>query len=293
MLQLSALSKTYPGNIPALQNIHLSIGKGMFGLLGPNGAGKSSLMRTLATLQEPDTGSVTFDGIDVLKDKTALRRVLGYLPQQFGAYPRTSALAMLKHFAALKGIKGRECDRVVETLLVKTNLWDARHRSIDKFSGGMRQRYGIAQALIGDPKLIIVDEPTAGLDPAERRRFHNLLVELGADVVVLLSTHIVDDVEDICPNIAILAGGKILLSGESKTLVHHLEGKLWTLTAQKTQLPQLRQQHRVISTRVKTDGVEVRILADTQPAGATAAQPMLEDVYFRALLEHGQLSGLE
>jgi ABC-2 type transport system ATP-binding protein len=294
MLHLSGISKTYPGNVPALQNINLDIPKGMFGLLGPNGAGKSSLMRTLATLQEPDTGSITFDGIDVLKDRTALRRTLGYLPQHFGAYPRTSVLAMLTHFAALKGIHGKQRDQVLKGLLVKTNLWDARHRSIDKFSGGMRQRYGIAQALIGNPKLIIVDEPTAGLDPAERRRFHNLLVELGADVVVLLSTHIVDDVEDICPHIAIMGRGKILLVGEAKALIQSLEGRLWILEgATKEQLADIRARHRVLSTRVKTGGTEVRLLADTPPAGAVAARATLEDVYFRSLLEHDQLSGLE
>jgi ABC-2 type transport system ATP-binding protein len=293
MLHLSGVSKTYPGNIPALQDVHLDIRKGMFGLLGPNGAGKSSLMRTLATLQAPDTGSICFDGIDVLRDKMALRKVLGYLPQQFGAYPRTSALEMLRHFAALKGIRGRQGEQVVEHLLVKTNLWEARHRSIDKFSGGMKQRYGIAQALIGQPKLIIVDEPTAGLDPAERRRFHNLLVELGADVVVLLSTHIVDDVEDICPQIAIMGQGRILCAGESKALIEQLDGKLWVLTSDKARLAELQKRYRVVSTRVKTEGLEVRVQADTPPAGAVAARPTLEDVYFCVLLEHGQLSGLE
>lgn len=293
MLHLAGLSKTYPGGISALQEVSLDVGKGMFGLLGPNGAGKSTLMRTLATLQEPDTGSITFDGTDVLKEKNALRKMLGYLPQQFGAYPRTSALAMLRHFATLKGMHGRRREQVVESLLVKTNLWEARHRSIDTFSGGMKQRYGIAQALIGDPKLIIVDEPTAGLDPAERRRFHNLLVELGADIVVLLSTHIVDDVEDICPQIAIMGRGRILLAGDAKALIANLEGKLWTLVTEKTQLAEVRARHRVISTRVKTEGTEVRMLADTPPAGAIAARPTLEDVYFSTLLEHGQLSGLE
>ncbi len=293
MLNLSGLSKTYPGNIPALQNINLNIQKGMFGLLGPNGAGKSTLMRTLATLQEPDAGSITFDGIDVRREKNALRKVLGYLPQEFGAYPRTSATDMLNHFAALKGIHGKQRKQIVETLLVKTNLWEARHRSVDKFSGGMKQRYGIAQALIGSPKLIIVDEPTAGLDPAERRRFQNLLVELGADVVVLLSTHIVDDVEDICPQLAIMGQGKILLAGESSALIKGLEGKLWTLVTEKARLAELRTRHRIISTRFKSGSLEVKVLADTQPPGMVAAQPTLEDVYFCALLENNQLSELE
>jgi ABC-type multidrug transport system ATPase subunit len=293
MLYLSDVSKTYPGNIPALQNVNLTISKGLFGLLGPNGAGKSTLIRTMATLQEPDSGTITFDGIDVLKDKNGLRKVLGYLPQQFGAYPRTSAVEMLRHFAALKGIHSGKREQVVERLLVKTNLWEVRNRSINQFSGGMKQRYGIAQALIGDPKLIIVDEPTTGLDPLERRRFQNLLAELGTEVVVLLSTHIVDDVEEICPQLAILGRGKILLSGDSKVLVESLKGKLWTLAIEKAQLVELQAQYRVISTRLKSGGLEVRILADTPPAGSLPARPTLEDVYFCTLLENNQLSELE
>jgi ABC-type multidrug transport system ATPase subunit len=293
MLKLSGLSKTYPGNIPALQNINLEIQRGMFGLLGPNGAGKSTLMRTVATLQEPDAGSITFAGINVLKEKPALRKVLGYLPQEFGAYPRTSALTMLRHFAALKGIHGKQREAVVENILVKTNLWDARHRRVDRFSGGMKQRYGIAQALIGDPKLIIVDEPTAGLDPAERRRFQNLLVEIGTDVIVLLSTHIVDDVEDICPHVAIMGQGKILLAGESNALIKGLEGKLWSLVAEKAQLPEIRARHSVVSTRFKSGSLEVRVLADSQPAGMAAARPTLEDVYFCTLIENSLPAELE
>jgi ABC-type multidrug transport system ATPase subunit len=284
MLKLSGLSKTYPGNIPALQDIHLTIEKGMFGLLGPNGAGKSTLMRTIATLQEPDTGSITFDGIDALRDKNSLRQALGYLPQEFGAYPRTSAASMLKHFAALKGIHGQDRDCVVEDVLVKTNLWDVKDRSVDKFSGGMKQRYGIAQALLGNPKLIIVDEPTAGLDPVERRRFQNLLVELGEEVVVLLSTHIVDDVEDICPRIAIMAQGRILLTGESAALVSSLKGKLWSCLSQRSQLAELRSKHRVVSTRIRAGGVEVKVFQDDSPQSMSAAEPKLEDVYFNALL---------
>lgn len=287
MLQISGLTKTYPGNVSALQDVSLGIDKGMFGLLGPNGAGKSTLMRTLATLQEPDAGTITFDGINVLKDKNALRQVLGYLPQEFGAYPRTSATDMLKHFAALKGIHGKQRDEVVEAVLLKTNLWDVRRRRVDQFSGGMKQRYGIAQALIGDPKLIIVDEPTAGLDPAERRRFQNLLVELGKEVVVLLSTHIVDDVEDICPRIAVMGRGKILVAGESDVLIRNLQGKLWSALREKSELPELRAQHRVVSTRLKPNGIEVRVLSDTQPARMQLAQPSLEDVYFSALVENG------
>lgn len=293
MLNVSGLSKTYPGDIPALRNISLDIKKGMFGLLGPNGAGKSTLMRTLATLQEPDEGSITFDGIDVLKDKNALRQVLGYLPQEFGAYPRTSAFDMLKHFAALKGIHGKQREQVVEAVLVKTNLWDARNRRVDQFSGGMKQRYGIAQALLGDPKLIIVDEPTAGLDPAERRRFQNLLVELGEDVVVLLSTHIVDDVEDICPRIAIMGQGRILLAGESAALVRGLDGKLWSLVIARERLPELKKKHRVISTRIRTGGVEIKVLAESRPQGMSEAVPALEDVYFSTLLANDLAVELE
>jgi ABC-type multidrug transport system ATPase subunit len=214
MLSLTGISKTYPGGVHALQDIHLDVPRGMFGLLGPNGAGKSSLMRTIATLQQPDCGSITFKGIDILKDKTALRRTLGYLPQEFGACPRTSALTMLKHLAALKGIHGSQQQQVVENLLVKINLWDARDKSIDKFSGGMKQRYGIAQALLGNPALLIVDEPTAGLDPAERRRFQNILAEVGEETVVILSTHIVDDVKELCSQVAIMGRGRILKVGE-------------------------------------------------------------------------------
>ncbi|QHT66213.1 ABC transporter ATP-binding protein [Rhodocytophaga rosea] len=289
MLHLSQITKIYPGNIAALQNINLNIPKGLFGLLGPNGAGKSTLMRILATLQEPDTGSVTFDGINLRKEKNALRQVLGYLPQQFGAYPRTSAVEMLKHFAALKGIHGKKREQVVESLLVKTNLWEARHRSINQFSGGMKQRYGIAQALIGDPKLIIVDEPTAGLDPLERRRFQNILSQLGTEVVVLLSTHIVDDVEDICPQLAIMGQGKILQSGEAKPLINKLKGKLWTIEIEKAELGELQAQYHIISTRFKSGGLEVKMLSDTSPSGAVCAQPTLEDVYFSTLLENNQL----
>ena len=193
-----------------MQDIHLNVPRGMFGLLGPNGAGKSTLMRTIATLQQPDRGSITFNGIDILKDKTALRRTLGYLPQEFGAYPRTPAVTMLKYIAALKGIHGNQQQQIVENLLVKTNLWDARHKSIDKFSGGMKQRYGIAQALLGNPTLLIVDEPTAGLDPAERRRFQNILAEVGEETAVILSTHIVDDVTELCSQFAIMGLGRIL-----------------------------------------------------------------------------------
>ena len=218
MLSLNAISKTYPGGVLALKDIHLEVSRGMFGLLGPNGAGKSTLMRTIATLQQPDHGTITFNGIDILQNKTALRRTLGYLPQEFGAYPRTSALAMLKYLAALKGIHGRQQKQIVENLLIKTNLWDARAKSIDKFSGGMKQRYGIAQALLGNPALLIVDEPTAGLDPAERVRFLNLLAELGERSVILLSTHILQEVEAMCNRVVFIDEGRLVFDGTPSEL---------------------------------------------------------------------------
>ena len=287
MLTISGLSKTYAGNVRALDAVSLEIPAGMFGLLGPNGAGKSTLMRTIATLQAPDEGSIEFDGIDVLRDKTRVRQRLGYLPQEFGAYPRTSPQVMLDHFAALKGIHGRERKALVADLLVRTNLWDVRHRSIDKFSGGMRQRFGVAQALIGNPSLIIVDEPTAGLDPVERRRFQNLLSEVGEDIVVILSTHIVDDVAALCPRVAIMAAARILRVGEPRKLMSELDGRLWSKTVDKPEAEQLRAAFRVISTRIAAGRTEVRVLADTQPQGMQTAAPTLEDVYFATLLEHG------
>ena len=293
MLSLSRVSKRYPGNVAALQDVDLEIPNGMFGLLGPNGAGKSTLMRTIATLQDPDNGSIHFDRIDVRQDKTALRRILGYLPQEFGSYPRTSAEAMLLHFAALKGIHGKQQKQVVENLLVRTNLWSIRKRSVDKFSGGMKQRFGIAQALLGDPRLIIVDEPTAGLDPAERRRFQNLLAEVGEDRVVILSTHIVDDVADLCSRIAIMGQGRILKDGEPKTLIAELNGKLWTRIVSKEDVEGIRKNHAVLSTRFRTGCIEVRILAGEKPEGATAAVPELEDVYFSVLIDHGLKDNLE
>jgi ABC-2 type transport system ATP-binding protein len=287
MLTISGLSKTYSGGVRALDSVTLDIPKGMFGLLGPNGAGKSTLMRTIATLQDADAGSIRFDGIDVRSDKMQLRKRLGYLPQEFGAYPRTSPEVMLGHFAALKGIHGAERATVVRDLLVRTNLWDVRKRSIDKFSGGMKQRFGVAQALIGNPTLLIVDEPTAGLDPVERRRFQNLLSEVGKEVVVILSTHIVDDVSALCPRVAIMAGGKILRVGEPRALTAELDGRLWSMTADKAEAERLRTTLKVISTRIVAGRTEVRVLADSAPIGMQAAAPTLEDVYFATLLEHG------
>jgi len=280
-----------------MQDIHLDVPSGMFGLLGPNGAGKSSLMRTIATLQQPDRGSITFNGIDILRDKTALRRTLGYLPQEFGAYPRTSALAMLKHLAALKGIHGSQRQQVVENLLVKTNLWDARYKSVDKFSGGMKQRYGIAQALLGNPALLIVDEPTAGLDPAERRRFLNILAEVGEGTVVILSTHIVDDVEELCAQVAIMGRGRILKVGEPARMIREMNGKLWTQVVKREEVAEIRARHAALSTvlsrRLKAGSVEIRVLSDAQPEGMQPAAPELEDVYFSTLIEHDLKDNLE
>lgn len=293
MLSLSRVSKTYPGNVAALRDVNLDIPNGMFGLLGPNGAGKSTLMRTIATLQEPDEGAIRFGDIDARQDKTALRRILGYLPQEFGAYPRTSAEAMLLHFAALKGIHGAQRKQIVEHLLVQTNLWSIRKRSVDKYSGGMKQRFGIAQALLGNPSLIIVDEPTAGLDPAERRRFQNLLAEVGEDRVVILSTHIVDDVANLCSRIAIMGQGRILKDGEPQKLTAELNGRLWTRIVPKEDLSSFRTNHTVLSTSFRCGRTEVRILAEDQPEGATAAAPELEDVYFSVLIAHGLKDNLE
>jgi ABC-2 type transport system ATP-binding protein len=293
MLNLTGISKTYPGGAHAMQDIHLDVPGGMFGLLGPNGAGKSSLMRTIATLQQPDCGSITFNGIDILRDKTALRRTLGYLPQEFGAYPRASALAMLKHLAALKGIHGGRRQQVVENLLVKTNLWDARNESVDKFSGGMKQRYGVAQALLGNPALLIVDEPTAGLDPAERRRFLNILAEVGEETVVILSTHIVDDVEELCSQVAIMGRGRILKVGEPLQMMREMNGKLWTQVVNREEVAEIRARHNVLSTRLKAGATEIRVLSEAQPEGMRPAAPVLEDVYFSTLIAHGLKDNLE
>lgn len=293
MLSIIGISKTYSGGVQALQDIHLDVPRGMFGLLGPNGAGKSSLMRTIATLQQPDRGSITFNGIDILQDKTALRRTLGYLPQQFGAYPRTSALRMLKYLAALKGIHGSQQQQIVENLLIKTNLWEARDKGIDKFSGGMKQRYGIAQALLGSPALLIVDEPTAGLDPAERRRFLNILAEVGEGTVVILSTHIVDDVNELCSQVAIMGRGRILRAGEPLQMIREMNGKLWTQVVNREEVAEIRARHTVLSTRLKAGSTEIRVLADSQPEGMQPAPAELEDVYFSTLIAHSLKDNLE
>ena len=285
MLAIRDLSKTYANGVRALREVTLDIPHGMFGLLGPNGAGKSSLMRTIATLQDPDRGSITLDGQDLLADKPATRRLLGYLPQEFGVYPKVSAEAMLDHFAVLKGVTVRgERRELVYALLRQVNLWDVRKRKLGTFSGGMRQRFGIAQALIGRPSLIIVDEPTAGLDPEERNRFLNLLAEIGENVVVILSTHIVEDVSDLCPRMAIIADGRIVREGSPAELIESLRGRIWTKTIDKAELDPMRAAHRVISTRLFAGRTVVHVLADASPgAGFTAVSGGLEDVYFSTL----------
>jgi ABC-type multidrug transport system ATPase subunit len=293
MLQINALSKTYPNGVRALQNVSLSVPTGMFGLLGPNGAGKSTLMRTLATLQEADSGTATLDGIDVLRQKDEIRRVLGYLPQEFGVYPRVSAEDLLDHFATLKGIVNRrERKDVVAALLRRTNLYDVRKQKLGTYSGGMRQRFGIAQALLGNPKLIIVDEPTAGLDPGERVRFHNLLAEIGENVVVILSTHIVEDVSDLCSRMAIISGGRVLTEGDPTEAMRSIEGKIWQRVVPKDQLFSYQQEHAVISTRLVAGKTVVHVFSEARPDSSFDPVPAsLEDVYFSTL--HNATSGDE
>ncbi|UTW54738.1 ABC transporter ATP-binding protein [Kordiimonas sp. SCSIO 12610] len=285
MLSIKGLSHTYPNGVRALNNINLEIPKGMFGLLGPNGAGKSSLMRTIATLQQPTEGTITFDGVNTLQDPDSLRRILGYLPQDFGVYPRVTAYDMLDHMAILKGINNsKERKEVVEGLLYQTNLFDVRKKKIKTFSGGMRQRFGIAQALIGDPQLIIVDEPTAGLDPEERNRFHNLLAEIGENVVVILSTHIVEDVADLCPNMVIIAGGEIVTGGKPADLVQEIDGKIWKKAINKDELATFKEENAVISSHLSTGRTIIHVLADNEPGdGFEPVTPDLEDVYFATL----------
>ncbi|RQP25006.1 ABC transporter ATP-binding protein [Piscinibacter terrae] len=291
-LHITGLSKTYPNGVQALDDVTLSIPRGMFGLLGPNGAGKSTLMRTLATLQDADSGSVQLTDvpgtINVLRDKDAVRRVLGYLPQDFGVYPKVSAEDMLDHLAQLKGLSSRgERKDVVERLLKQTNLHDVRKKALGGFSGGMRQRFGIAQALLGNPKLIIVDEPTAGLDPEERSRFHNLLVEIGEEVIVLLSTHIVSDVSDLCPHLAIMNKGRVLLSGTPQALVGLLKGRIWVTSVSRAEVDALKAQHTVISTRLYSGKTQINVIADGHPGpGFEPAEPTLEDAYFAAIGGH-------
>jgi ABC-type multidrug transport system ATPase subunit len=282
MLTIKALNKTYANGVQALKDVHLQIPTGLYGLLGPNGAGKSSLMRTIATLQEPDSGSIHFDDIDVLQDKEALRRQLGYLPQDFGVYPKVSAEDLLNHFAVLKGLTQRaERKEMVEGLLQQTNLWEARKRKLGTFSGGMRQRFGIAQALLGAPRLVIVDEPTAGLDPDERNRFLNLLAEIGEQVVVMLSTHIVEDVTDLCPRMAMIVKGEVLLQGEPQAAIELLRDKVWRKRISKSALSEYQQRFNVLSSRLVAGQPQINVHCESQPdEGFVQVEPDLEDVYF-------------
>lgn len=288
MLSIKSLSKTYSNGVRALDNVSLEIPNGMFGLLGPNGAGKSSLMRTISTLQEADSGSIEFNGIDVLKDKDAVRKQLGYLPQDFGVYPKVSAEDLLTHFAVLKGFtQSKQRKETVEGLLKQVNLWDSRKRKLGTFSGGMRQRFGIAQALIGNPKLVIVDEPTAGLDPEERNRFLNLLSEIGENVVVILSTHIVEDVTDLCPNMAIINKGQVLLTGKPRDAIAALKDRVWSAIVGKSELFEYQNKYNVLSTRLVGGQPVIHVYSELQPeAGFHKIDPDLEDVYFQHLRAH-------
>lgn len=285
MLSIKNLSKTYANGVAALTGVSLDIPTGMFGLLGPNGAGKSTLMRTIATLQDPDSGTIHLGDLDLLANKAEARRRLGYLPQEFGVYPKEPAITMLDHFARLKGIvNAKERREVVEALLRQVNLWDVRGQKLGGFSGGMRQRFGIAQALLGDPRLIIVDEPTAGLDPEERNRFLNLLSEIGEHVVVILSTHIVEDVTDLCPRMAIISRGQVLLTGEPREAMASLQGRVWRKTVPKAALARYQEDLVVLSTRLVAGVPVIHVLADTRPEeGFEAIAPDLEDVYFGRL----------
>lgn len=285
MLSLQGVTHVYPNGTRALDNATLSIPTGMFGLLGPNGAGKSTLMRCIATLQTPSEGSIRFGEIDAIAQPEALRATLGYLPQDFGVYPRVSAEALLDHLAVLKGVAGRgERKDTVETLLAQVNLWDVRKKAVAGFSGGMRQRFGIAQALIGQPRLIIVDEPTAGLDPEERHRFNNLLSEIGEQVVVILSTHIVEDVADLCPRMAIIHQGRIVQVGAPAELTRSLAGRIWHKTVPKAELAGCKERLQVISTRLRGGQTLIHVLSDDCPEpGFLAVEPSLEDLYFATL----------
>ena len=286
-LLIENVSKTYSNDVKALKNVSLDIGNGMFGLLGPNGAGKSTLMRTIAGLQESDTGRITVGDIDVSKEKHELRKILGYLPQEFGLYPKVNALELFDHLAIMKGISNKsDREKLTKSLLSQTNLWKYRNRKLGTFSGGMKQRFGIAQALIGDPKLIIVDEPTAGLDPTERNRFHNLLSEIGENVIVILSTHIVEDVSDLCGNMAIIKDGQVKVVGEPQALIKELTTKVWTGLVEKKDFKNIKKNHQVISSRLSMGKVQIRVLDDNEPiAGFFQTSPEIEDLYFATINE--------
>lgn len=281
-LKITNLSKVYPGGLKALSNVNLEISNGMFGLLGPNGAGKSSLMRTISTLQEPSEGTIFLDELDVINNKEEMRKVLGYLPQDFGFYPKVSADDMLHHFAILKGISNKaERKEVCDALLHQTNLYEVRNRYIGDYSGGMRQRFGIAQALLGNPKVVIVDEPTAGLDPQERNRFHNLLSEVGENIIVILSTHIVEDVSNLCNNMAVMNLGQVMFKGKTTEALDLLKGKVYKVIINKEEIAEYRDKYNVISTRVAEGKIVVHVMSDSLPDPKfTAIEGDLEDVYF-------------
>jgi ABC-2 type transport system ATP-binding protein len=289
-LEIRNISKTYSNGVKALDNVSLTIPTGMFGLLGPNGAGKSTLMRSIATLQDVDEGTITLGPIDVLRDIEPVRRMLGYLPQDFGVYPKASAGMLLEHFAALKGLtKSGERRAVVDHLLKLTNLWDVRKKNLGSFSGGMRQRFGIAQALLGDPRLIIVDEPTAGLDPTERLRFHNLLSAIGENIVVILSTHIVDDVSDLCSRMAVISKGEVVLTSDPAEAVARLHGRIWSKIVPRESLAAFQDEHEVISTHLRGGHNVVHVYADQAPgSGFEPVTGNLEDVYFSTLHRVGE-----
>jgi ABC-type multidrug transport system ATPase subunit len=287
MLNLHDVSHVYPNGTRALDHVTLSVPRGMYGLLGPNGAGKSTLMRAIATLQTPTEGTIRFGDLDVIREPEKLRRTLGYLPQDFGVYPRVSASEMLDHMAVLKGVASH-ADRkaTVETLLHQVNLWSVRRKMLSGFSGGMRQRFGIAQALIGNPQLIIVDEPTAGLDPEERNRFLNLLAEIGENVVVILSTHIVEDVSDLCHRMAVLADGRVQLEGAPQELIHSTRGRIWMKVIDRGELPDYRERYEILSTRLFAGRTVLHVLSDRDPGnGFTTADAGLQDVYFSTLAQ--------
>ena len=286
-LVIEGLSKTYPGGVQALDDVSLTIEPGMFGLLGPNGAGKSTLMRTVATLQRPDSGSIRLGDLDVLAQPDEVRKILGYLPQEFGLYPNLSAKVVLDHFTTLKGVTARsERKELVESLLVKTNLWESKDKAVGGFSGGMKQRLGIAIALAGDPKLLIVDEPTAGLDPTERHRFLNLLAELGRDIVVILSTHIVEDVRELCSSMAIIHRGRVVLEGDPSLVLESARGKVWRKKVSRDELEAVQRDHDVISVRLQAGEPVIHVWSDSPPNGGfEGVDPALEDVYFHQVGE--------
>ncbi len=281
-LKIENLSKTYANGVQALKNISLNISNGMFGLLGPNGAGKSTLMRIIATLQDSDTGSVYFRGIEVKNNKPKIRKILGYLPQDFGLDPQIEAIELLNHFAILKGISNKsQRKQLINELLNQTNLWDSRNKRLGSFSGGMKQRFGIAQALIGNPQLLIVDEPTAGLDPGERNRFHNLLSEIGENIVIMLSTHIVDDVTDLCKNMAIINKGEVYFNGKPSDILNSLQGKIWIKEIDKTGIHQYSDKYKILSTRLFDGQMLVRVYSEGSPhVSFSNCEPNLEDAYF-------------